>query len=84
MLNRMCIFLQVLFLSDILTASGNKINPEVLLHWPSSKARSRLRWPTECPTELDLQMWRDMIHALCPSGRLYTQVENFTAPTNKG
>jgi hypothetical protein len=52
-LNRVRQFLQVLFLLDILMASGNKIYPEVLLHQPLSKARSHLRWPTECPIELD-------------------------------
>ncbi len=55
-LNCMCIFMQVLFLSDILTASGNKINPKVILHWPTSRVRSRMRWPTECTTELDFQL----------------------------
>ncbi len=62
-LNHVRIFLQVLFLSDILMASGNKIDPKVLLHWPTSKARSRVRWPTtECPTELAFQLWWDAMH----------------------
>ncbi len=71
-LNRVHKFLQVLFPLDILTASGNKINPEVLLHQPLSKARSRLRWPTECPIESDFQLWRDAMHSLCPSRHLHT------------
>jgi hypothetical protein len=36
-LNCVCVFLQVLFLSDILTALGCKINPEVLSWCPSGK-----------------------------------------------
>jgi hypothetical protein len=52
-LNCMCIFLQILFLSDILMSLGNKINPKVLLHRLLNKTRSHMRWPTECPTELD-------------------------------
>ncbi len=82
-LNRMRKFLQVLFLSDILMASGNKINPEVLSHQPLSKARSCLRWPTEFPTELDFQLWRDAMHSLCPSRRLHTWLGHFTALTHK-
>jgi hypothetical protein len=82
-LNRMHIFLQVLFLSDIFTASGNKIDHEFLLHQPMSKARSCMRLPTECPLELDFQLWRDAMHTLCPSRHPHTQVGHFTAPTHK-
>jgi hypothetical protein len=82
-LNRVHIFLQVLFLSDILTASGNKINPEVLLHRPTSRVRSRMRWLTGCPMELDFQLWRDAMHTLCPSWCPHAQVEHFTAPSHK-
>jgi hypothetical protein len=82
-LNRMHKFLRVLFLLDILMALGNNINPEVLLHQLLSKARSRLRWPTEYPTELDFQLWRDAMHSLCPSQCLHTQLGHFTAPTHK-
>ncbi len=80
-LNRVRIFLQVLFLSNILMASGNKIYPEVLSHWPTSKTRSCMRWPTECPTELDFQLWRDSMHTLCPTRLSHAQVGHFTAPT---
>jgi hypothetical protein len=66
-LNHVCNFLQVLFLSNILTASGNKIDPEVLSHRPMSKARSCMRLPTECPMKPDFQLWRDVMHTLCPS-----------------
>jgi hypothetical protein len=82
-LNHVRIFLQVLFLFNILMASGNKINPEVLLHQLTSWARSRMRWPTECPTELDFQLWRDAMHTLCPSRCPHKQVGHFTAPTHK-
>jgi hypothetical protein len=82
-LNHVHIFLQVLFLSDILTASGNKIDPKVLLHRPTSKARSRMRLPTECSMDLAFQLWRDAMHILCPSRRPKTQVGHFTAPTHK-
>jgi hypothetical protein len=82
-LNCMRIFLQVLILSDILTTLGNKINPEVLLHRLSNKTRSRMQWPTECPTESDFQLWKDAMHSLCPSRRPNERVGHFTAPTHK-
>jgi hypothetical protein len=82
-LNCMRIFLQVLFLSDILMALGNKINPKVLLHRSSSKTRSCMRWSTECPTELGFQLWRDRMHSLCPSRHPHAHVGHFTAPTHK-
>ncbi len=82
-LNCMCIFLQVLFLSDILTALGNKINPEVLLHRSSSKMRSCMQWPTECPTESDFQLWRDAMHSLCPRRCSHAHIGHFTVPTQK-
>jgi hypothetical protein len=82
-LNRVRIFLQVLFLSDILMALGNKINPKVLLHWSSNKTRSCMQWPTECPTESDFQLWRDAMHFLCPSQCPHARVGHFTALTHK-
>jgi hypothetical protein len=82
-LNCMRKFLQVLFLLNILTALGSKIDPEVLSHQPLSKARSCLRWPTECPTEFDFQLWRDVMHSLCPSRHLHTRLGNFITPTHK-
>jgi hypothetical protein len=82
-LNHMCIFLQVLFLSDILTALGNKIDPKILSHRSSSNTRSCMRWPTECPTELNFQSWRDAMHSLCPSRNPYACVGCFTALTHK-
>ena len=66
-LNRVRIYCQALFLSDILTASGNKIDTEVNAKPTLQRKRSRLKWPTEHPTELDFQLWRDALQELCPS-----------------
>jgi hypothetical protein len=63
-LNRVRVYWQALFVSDILTASGNKIDPEVL-GWPNAHLnRSHLRWLTEQPTASNFQTWRDAILAL--------------------
>jgi hypothetical protein len=36
---------QLLFMSDVLMALGNKINPEVLSHRPPGEAWSNMMWP---------------------------------------
>jgi hypothetical protein len=68
---------------DILTASGNKIDPEVLRQPNAHWKRSHLRWPTEHPTASDFQMWRDAIMAICPSRKTGTRLDVFTAPTHR-
>ena len=82
-LNRVRVYWQVLFVSDIMTASGNKIDPEVLGQPYSHRKRSHLRWPTEHPTTSDFQVWRDAILTLCPSRNAGTRLGVFTAPTHR-
>jgi hypothetical protein len=55
-LNRVWIYWQALFLSDIFTASGHKLDPEVIGQHNHQQNRSQLRWPIEHPTELDFQL----------------------------
>ncbi len=50
-LNQVRVCQQLLFMSDILTASGNKINPEVLSPQPPGEAWSNMTWPNEHPTD---------------------------------
>ncbi len=66
-LNRVRVCQQLLFMSDILTASENKINPEVLSRRPPEEAWSNMTWPNENPTDSDFQMWRRAILSICPS-----------------
>ncbi len=66
-LNRVRIYWQALFLSDIIMAFGNKIDTEMTAQRKIQCKWSRLRWPTEHPTESDFQLWRDAVRALCPS-----------------
>ncbi len=53
-LNRVRVSLQVLFMSDILTASGNKISSEVFSPRPHGEAWLNMRWPNEQPTTSDM------------------------------
>jgi hypothetical protein len=59
--------LQFLFMSDILTASGNKISIEILSHCPLGEAWSNMRWPNKHPTDSDIQLWRNAMLLICPS-----------------
>ena len=70
-LNRMRVRVgqQLLFMSDILKASGNKINPEVLSRRPTGEAWSYMTRPNEHPTDSDFQMWHRAILSICPSQR---------------
>ena len=53
-INRVRVSLQVLFMSDILTASGNMIALEILSPRPRREAWSTMRWPNENPTTSDM------------------------------
>ena len=66
-LNKVRVSQQVLFLSDVLTASRGKNGPEVLSRRPQHEAWSSMRWPVEQPTDLDIQLWKNAITSICPS-----------------
>jgi hypothetical protein len=82
-LNRVRIYWQALFLSNILTASGNKIDTEMITQHKIQHQWSRMRWPSEHPTELDFQLWRDWVRALCPSQDTWTRLGPFIAPMHR-
>jgi hypothetical protein len=66
-LNRVQVSLQLLFMSDILTASGNKISTEILSRHPKGEAWSSIRWPHERPIDSDMQLWKNAMLLICPS-----------------
>ena len=66
-LNRVRVSLQVLFLSDILTASGSKVSTDILLRQPQGKAWSTMRWPNKQPTDSDMKPWAAAMLLICPS-----------------
>ncbi len=70
-------------MSDILTASGHKINLEVCSHCPPGKAWSSMRWPTEQPRDLDFLLWKNAMISICPSCSRNPRLGRFTAPTHK-
>ncbi len=66
-LNRVRISLQVLFLSDVLTASGDQVSVDILLWRPKGKAWSTMRLPKEQPTDSDMRLWNNTMKSICPS-----------------
>jgi hypothetical protein len=68
-LNHVRVGQQLLFMLDVLTALGNKINPEVLSRWPPGEAWSNMTWPNKHPTDSDFQMWHRAMLSICPSRR---------------
>ena len=82
-LNRVRIYYQAIFLSDIFTASGQKLDPEVTRQDSRQQIRSKLRWPTEHPSEADFQLWRDAVGVICPSRNKRTGLGPFIAPSHR-
>ena len=66
-LNRVRIYLQVLFMSDVLIALGCKICPNALSRRPIEEKQSTMRWPIKHPTNSDMTLWRAAKLAICPS-----------------
>jgi hypothetical protein len=68
-LNRVRIHKQVLFLSEVLTVSGNRIDATALHLRPTTDRMSTLNWPKEEPTLADMILWREVLEDICPSRR---------------
>ncbi len=82
-LNRVRISLQLLFMSDILTASGNIINTEILSRRLPEVSNSDMRWPQEQPTNSDMQLWKNTILSICPSRCTTYSVGRFISNTHR-
>ena len=85
-LNRVRVHQEVLYLSDITTASGAKIDPEKMNpRPPNSKWSSFSRWPTEKPTPADFDFWKQALARICPSNSNSTVnvLGEFTSATHR-
>jgi hypothetical protein len=68
-LNRVRIHMQVIFLLDVLTMLGNRIDGAALRLQPSTDRMSTLNWPKEEPTMADMILWKEALEDTCPSRR---------------
>jgi hypothetical protein len=82
-LNRVRVSMQLVFMSDILTASGNRISLEVLSHHPRGEAWSNMRWPNEQPTTFDIDLWKNAMLSICPSQCSITGIGQFIGQTHR-
>ncbi len=82
-LNRVQVPQQVLFMSDILTASGNKIDINAGIQRAEEDSRLELRWPKEQPTESDFQLWRNALQMICPTKSRSPTVGKFKTRTHR-
>jgi hypothetical protein len=80
-LNCVRVLQQLLFMSDILTATGSKIDIEALTRRSEGETRLALRWPNEQPTQLDFQLWKNALQMICLSkSRAMTVGKFISAP----
>ncbi len=82
-LNRVQMSLPLLFMLDVLTASGNMVNTEILLRRPRGETCSNMRWPQERPTNSDLQSWKNAILTTCLSGCKSFSIGGFPGNTHR-
>jgi hypothetical protein len=82
-LNRVQISLQLLFMLDVLTASGNKVNTKILLCCPPGETCSNMRWPQERPTNSNLQLWKNAMLTICLSRCKSSSVGQFLGNTHR-
>jgi hypothetical protein len=69
-INKVRLYQQVLFLSDIIGVSGRSLDERYLKKRPESEQWSSLQFPRECPPARDFRLWRQAIQQLVPAGGL--------------
>jgi hypothetical protein len=82
-LNRVRVSLQLLFMLDILTASGKKVKADILSCRPQGEAWLMMRWPDKHPTDSDMRLWRDIMISICPSRSSTSHIGRFTGHLHK-
>jgi hypothetical protein len=82
-LNIVRVSLQLLFMLDILTVSGNKISIEILSYRPLGEAWSNMRWPNEHHTDSDMQLWRNAMLLICPSRSSKSSIGRFIGRSHR-
>jgi hypothetical protein len=82
-LNRVQVSMQLLFMSDVLTASGKKICTEILTPRPCGEAWSNMRWPNMQPTASNIALWKTVMLAIFPSRCPMTGVGQFIGQTHQ-
>jgi hypothetical protein len=82
-LNRVRIHMQILFLLDVPTVSGNKIDEAVLQPRQPTERASMLNWLREEPTEADMMLWKEALEDICPSRHRLNCLGEFVAKSHR-
>ncbi len=82
-LNWVRFHLQIIFLSDILSALGLRIDPTVLRCQDPSAMYSTKKWPKEEPMDSDFELWREAVEDICPSRLRIHSVREFVPETHR-
>ena len=81
--NRVRIHMQVLFLSDILSASGKILYGKYLVQRKTDEKWSKLNPPKEQPPNKDFTLWKAAIRQVVPSGVIIDIIGNVTLNGHK-
>ncbi len=73
-LNRVWVSMQLLFMSDVLMAYGNRISLEILSCRTHGEAWLNMRWPIKQPMTSNIDLWKNAMLSICPSQCLITGV----------
>lgn len=76
-LNRVRLYMQVLFLSDVLGASGKVLDERYLQKRPRHKTWSTLKFPQERPPHVDFILWQRALRQLVPVEGLSVRLGRF-------
>ena len=82
-INRFRCHQQVLFLSDILDAGGKSIDKKYLSPREDHEVWSTLIFPLERPPRRHTALWRSVIYALAPRGRIQNRLGRFLTKGHK-
>jgi hypothetical protein len=74
---------QVLFVSDVLDASGKAINKRYLERRTDHINWSVLIFPIENPPRRNLKLWQQVLYSLAPHGRVQQRVRHFLTKGHK-
>jgi hypothetical protein len=82
-LNRVRLQLQIIFLSNVLTASNLRIDSSVFRRRGPGKNHSTKNWPMEEPTEASFRIWKEAMENICSSRMRVHSVGEYIAKTHR-
>ena len=82
-INRVRLYQQVMYVSDVLEANGKTIDSKYLEPRPLDEKWSQYTFPTENPPTQDFTLWRQVVNSLAPRGRIQHRIGKFISPGHK-